>query len=707
MPDPYGHGDTRPALLLYSLEALQSLIGPLIRAIGPHSICEIGVEKGLFTQFLLECCRESQATYLGIDPWLKGKRPPAHSGVEARWITQKSLDALPNLPPQDIYIIDGDHNYYTVFNELRIILGASATTKPFIFFHDVAWPWARRDVYYNPAAIPDEFRHSHSHELGPVPGESALQVWGFSGVTSEINHASAEREGGPRNGVLSAIEDAVKEFSLHDWRFIRIPVIFGLGLLFHPPSLPKSALTLLDDTDRGARVLKEVLETMEANRLRLFLEYLRGIRIHDRRVEAFHTLQEHVSHLECHLQKLQDSYESLEKYSAELELAAERFTLQEVSFRDLKTSFENLQESHRSINEHHALLLQENAKLLATNQELGLRFDDLHDRWNHLNAFSEESVAAFNGLNAYASFLKGETDKLNHQVRTVTEARDQYHDRLTHLETLVEDVAARAIDVFRPESEEKKAETEPGIWRSRFLLLRHHRHRLNSIRELPAIADRCPIVSFSPWDMLLRLPDEAALNKVKVQVCGLLSDWLTEHSRTVPASIIRLLQRTVEYELRSRRRSTGQGAPPALSAIIQRLLAAVTGEDPDESVVGHFCRLELDEVSRACAPCKDALSVVKALKAAKKRIYLVGQATFNSADLQAIYLEHEQNLDQYIDGYHIGAAGTPSEIGTIDFLRLAEAEQVGPSDWCHVGPSLQLDCALPRSFGIRGYWLSS
>ncbi len=689
MPDPYGNGETRPELLLYSLKALQSLIGPLIRAIGPHSICEIGVEKGLFTQFLLERCRENQATYTGIDPWLKGKRLPALTGVEARWITQKSLDALPDLTPQDIYIIDGDHNYYTVFNELRIILRASGA-KPFLFIHDVAWPWARRDLYYEPASIPDQYRHSHSHELGPVPGEPALKKWGFSGATSEINHASAEKEGGPRNGVLSAIEDAMKEFALHDWRFIRLPVIFGLGLLFHPTSLPESALTLLDDTDRGARVLMEVLETMEANRLRLFLEYLRGIRMHDRSSEAFQKLQEHAPRLECHLQKLQDSFDSLAKFSdeqadsiltlqqslgeasAELESAAERFNQQQVSFRDLNTSNENL-----------------------------------HERWNHLNAFAEESIAAFNGLNAYASFLKGETARLNRQVRTVAKARDRDHDRLAHLETLADEVGARAIEVLRTEGAEKKVGMAPGNWRSRFLFLRHKLHRLNSIRELPAVADRRPMVSFSPRNMLLRLPDEANLNKIKVYVCGLISTWLTEHSRTVPASIIVLLRRTVEYELGSHHRCAGQGTPPALSAIIQRLLAAVTGEAPDESVVGHFCRMELGEVSHACTPCKDALSVVKALKAAKKRILLVGQANFNPVDLQAIHGEHEQNLDQYIDGYYISPEETSTAPGEIDFLGLAEAERVLPSNWCHVGPSLQLDCALPRSFGIRGYWLSS
>ena len=47
-------------------------------------------------------------------------------------------------------IIDGDHNYYTVSEELRLIAERARTAPlPLLLFHDVCWPHARRDDYFD------------------------------------------------------------------------------------------------------------------------------------------------------------------------------------------------------------------------------------------------------------------------------------------------------------------------------------------------------------------------------------------------------------------------------------------------------------------------------------------------------------------------------------------------------------------------------
>ena len=61
----------------------------------------------------------------------------------------------------DVVLIDGDHNWYTVFNELRLIEEMSRLKgfpMPLVMFHDIGWPYGRRDMYYNPSDIPEEFR---------------------------------------------------------------------------------------------------------------------------------------------------------------------------------------------------------------------------------------------------------------------------------------------------------------------------------------------------------------------------------------------------------------------------------------------------------------------------------------------------------------------------------------------------------------------
>src|SRR5205807_9113807 len=117
-------------------------------------------------------------------------------------IEGRSPAALP--AGADAYIIDGDHNYWTVSRELEIAFRGEALA----ILHDVGWPCARRDQYYAPEALPDEAVLPHSFDSGRVPGERELVDGGFRGAGQ---FAVALEEGGPRNGVLTAIEDFVGE----------------------------------------------------------------------------------------------------------------------------------------------------------------------------------------------------------------------------------------------------------------------------------------------------------------------------------------------------------------------------------------------------------------------------------------------------------------------------------------------------------------
>ena len=52
-------------------------------------------------------------------------------------------------------VIDGDHNYFTVREELRLIgERAPGAELPLLLFHDVCWPHGRRDDYFDAEQIP-------------------------------------------------------------------------------------------------------------------------------------------------------------------------------------------------------------------------------------------------------------------------------------------------------------------------------------------------------------------------------------------------------------------------------------------------------------------------------------------------------------------------------------------------------------------------
>ena len=88
-------------------------------------------------------------------------------------IERTSIEALADADlDADAVILDGDHNYYTLSEELRLIAERAAGGQlPLLIFHDIGWPLARRDAYYAPERIPAEHRQPLVRNVYLVPGE--------------------------------------------------------------------------------------------------------------------------------------------------------------------------------------------------------------------------------------------------------------------------------------------------------------------------------------------------------------------------------------------------------------------------------------------------------------------------------------------------------------------------------------------------------
>jgi predicted O-methyltransferase YrrM len=209
-------------------------IAPLARKHGWKSICEIGSRNGASADLLLTL---PLTGYTIIDPCIDQDLGAKYAGdSRVQVIKSNSLDALASSQPIgpasgfDCILIDGDHNWYTVFNELRLIR-ERALVRPggFVFLHDVDWPYGRRDLYYQPHTIPAEFRHPYAQK-GMVRGQNALAEVGGMNST----YANACAEGGARNGVLTAVEDFLAQYP-RDYRYFRVHYQYGLGILQFGP----------------------------------------------------------------------------------------------------------------------------------------------------------------------------------------------------------------------------------------------------------------------------------------------------------------------------------------------------------------------------------------------------------------------------------------------------------------------------------------
>ena len=205
------------------------LIRPILEEIKAKYIVEIGSDLGLNTKNILEYCVDNNAHLTSIDPFPKFDigEFKAKYGDKFEIYTELSLDRLPLLKDYDSILIDGDHNWYTVYNELKIIEENFKDKKfPIIFLHDIGWPYARRDLYYNPENIPQKHRQPYK-KLGIYPGKNSLLENG--GLNPHLFNAITENN--PHNGVLTALEDFIKESNL-ELSYEYVNAFHGLGILY-------------------------------------------------------------------------------------------------------------------------------------------------------------------------------------------------------------------------------------------------------------------------------------------------------------------------------------------------------------------------------------------------------------------------------------------------------------------------------------------
>ena len=273
---------TDPEQSGYSLANLAEIMFPCLDAARVTALVEVGAYRGDLTRELLSWAAGAGARVTAIEP-----EPPAellrlreqHPDLEL--IRESSHDALSHLSRPDALVIDGDHNYYTVSEELRLIDEmAPGSDMPLLILHDVSWPHGRRDAYSAPERIPEEQRQPLAQHAALVPGEPGVVDAGLS------YEWVAQREGGPANGVLSAIEDFVARHD--DLRLATVPAFFGLGVVWHRNAPWADAVAEIVEPWDG----NPLIERLEANRVAHLVERFRSAQELQAQLEVLRREQE-------------------------------------------------------------------------------------------------------------------------------------------------------------------------------------------------------------------------------------------------------------------------------------------------------------------------------------------------------------------------------------------------------------------------------
>lgn len=244
----------------------EPVVEPVLTAAGAKRVLEIGAEQGQTTRLLVAWAGRHGATVEAIDPAPRFDTAAweLEAGGRLRVHRARSLDALGSLGAFDAALIDGDHNYYTVSGELRLLAAAAQDAEqslPLVIAHDVGWPYGRRDMYYDPSSIPAQHRHEAAR-AGLLPGRAEP---GSPGINAA--YFNAVREGGERNGVRTAIEDFAAAHG-EDCELVVIEGLHGLGVLAARSRLD-AAPRLRRELDRlrSAEFAREWIERLERLRI--------------------------------------------------------------------------------------------------------------------------------------------------------------------------------------------------------------------------------------------------------------------------------------------------------------------------------------------------------------------------------------------------------------------------------------------------------
>ena len=252
--DPY---ENDPARWGHSLANLAEIVLGCLDARGAKSLVEIGAYAGDLTRVLLDWAAGAGASVVAIDPTPHERLialSDQHS--ELQLIREPSHEALSGIELPDAVIVDGDHNYYTVSEELRLIdERAPGPRTPLLMLHDVGWPHGRRDAYWEPERIPEEYRQQTIERPFIFPGEPGVVDAGMP------MYSAAEHEGGPRNGVFTALEDFLERRG--DLRCATLPPFFGFAVVWHREApWTQDLAEFVESWD-----CNPVLERLEANRV--------------------------------------------------------------------------------------------------------------------------------------------------------------------------------------------------------------------------------------------------------------------------------------------------------------------------------------------------------------------------------------------------------------------------------------------------------
>ena len=351
-----------------------------------HFIAEIGCESGAHSRALADYIRTRGGKVIFVDPVATDFLDSMAKQPFSDYHQMLSGEYLPAATDIECFFLDGDHNYETMFSDLTTLAKtAEKGVGKVAFLHDVSWPWARRDLYYDVSRIANPLPCGPEITVSPFIAGDA----GPDGLPPNGYWVSTQ-EGGPHNGVLTAVEDFLKTDAGENWRLVLAPVFYGIGILYRPDRFTTATLPRFEREIEMISCWRDILATLEYNRITNLCHIQSLGHFIDKIGAEWHANQSYIKESN---NRLYQSDAAAKKYYEAFAAAENSRKQAEAEIESLKTSQSTLEEECIALQEQYAELLHEEQRhqeeLESCKEELTLAAADTQRLHAEINALTE------------------------------------------------------------------------------------------------------------------------------------------------------------------------------------------------------------------------------------------------------------------------------------------------------------------------------
>ena len=337
------------------------------------------------------------------------------------------LKILPNLKNYDAIFVDDDPNWYTVYNELKIIK-ENNRAFPLVFICHNIFPNRRRDSYFNPNFIPESFRKNYSDKL---EYEDII-------INDNFYHATDEKT--PHNGVLTAIEDFLVDND--SIGIINFKIENGITILYYKNKINQFRLEKLAEEINKYRLnnddnTEEMIENQHFNK------YIKNHQDNDDIVNKFQNeINTKNKIIEDYKEKIKLNNAELNYKDSQLSVIKSKLLLKDSQIKNFESKLINRENEIESKNNE---IKSKNNEIKSKNNEIKSKNNEIKSKNEEIKSKNEEIKSKNNEINSIKQKYTHQSSKLDTKEYCIECYKKEINNTNQEIQYLKKDIITKKL----------------------------------------------------------------------------------------------------------------------------------------------------------------------------------------------------------------------------------------------------------------------